>query len=185
MDIGCFIEKVISHIVLIWTNLSLIVSRSSRSLLKFVLPRKLCGFWNFTSFQATKTLTGLWLRCWIPSPGVLPTDPLRNKNSKNEWVTNNGGGVDPSVNYVSFMVHMSKMIISLGSFFIFSKCWFCGLLERWKGKKWPNILKNYVCPAPYLRNHTSYDCQLWYTYVKWYLQAFFFSSFNNFDFMGC
>ena len=27
--------------------------------------------------------------------------------------------------------------------------------------------KNSVCHAPYLRDHTSYDCHLWYTCVKW------------------
>ena len=44
------------------------------------------------------------------------------------------------------------------------------------------MTKNYVCCARYLRNHTSYDCHLWYTSVKWwYLQAFF-SFFQNFDF---
>ena len=43
-----------------------------------------------------------------------------------------------------------------------------------------------VCHAPHLRNHTSSDHNFWYIYVKgWYLQAFFFSFFENFDFLGC
>ena len=44
----------------------------------------------------------------------------------------------------------------------------------------PKMTKKLVCPTPYLRNHTSYDCHLWYTSVKWwYLQIlFFFHSFK-------
>ena len=51
------------------------------------------------------------------------------------------------------MVHMCKMIISLGVFFIFFK----GLIFQvvWvKGKKESKITKNSVHHAPYLRNHT-------------------------------
>ena len=32
------------------------------------------------------------------------------------------------------------------------------------GPKWQ---KRSACYTPYLRNHTSYDCHLWYTFVKW------------------
>ena len=59
-------------------------SRSCRNLLKLILPGKLQDFWNFTSFQATKTLTGFsglvvqWLRCWILNPGVLCTKLLNS-----------------------------------------------------------------------------------------------------------
>ena len=35
------------------------------------------------------------------------------------------------------------------------------------------MTKNYVCRAPYLKNHTSYDFHLWYTCVK-YGQFFHF-----------
>ena len=36
------------------------------------------------------------------------------------------------------------------------------------------MTKNYVCRVPYLRDHTSYDCHLWCTFLKWwYLQQFF------------
>ena len=43
------------------------------------------------------------------------------------------------------------------------------------GPKWE---KKIVYIAPYLRNHTSYDCHLWYTSVKWYLQRVFFHFFK-------
>ena len=46
------------------------------------------------------------------------------------------------------------------------------------------MTKNYVSHIPYLRKHTSYDCDFWNTCVKWYLQVFF-SVFQNFDFLGC
>ena len=46
------------------------------------------------------------------------------------------------------------------------------------------MTKNSVCHAAYCRNHTSYDCHLWYTCVCTYLQVFFLV-FQNFDFAGC
>ena len=46
------------------------------------------------------------------------------------------------------------------------------------------MTKNSVCYASYLRNHTLYDYHLWYTFVKWYLQAFLLF-FQNFYFLGC
>ena len=46
------------------------------------------------------------------------------------------------------------------------------------------MTKKYVCYTPYLRNHVSYDCHLWYKSVKWYLSVFF-SFIPNFDFLGC
>ena len=30
------------------------------------------------------------------------------------------------------------------------------------------MTKNYICCAPYCWNHTSYDCHLWCTTVKWW-----------------
>ena len=60
---------------------------------------------------------------------------------------------------------MCKMIISPSVFFIFSKSWFFGFLDGKSAKncpKWQKIL----CHAPYLRNHISYDCHLWYTCVN-------------------
>ena len=49
-----------------------------------------------------------------------------------------------------------------------------------KTKNGPKLEKKYVCCTPCLRNHASCDFHLWYTCVKWYLQAFF-----HFDFPGC
>ena len=77
---------------------------------------------------------------------------------------------------------MVQMIIYPGVFFfILSKFWFCGFLGReggQKGKK--SSTKNSVRCTLYPRNHTSFDCHLWYISVSWwYLQAFFF---QNFDF---
>ena len=64
-------------------------------------------------------------------------------------------------------------MISQGFFFIFSKFWLFGLLSgvRQKMSKWQKFI---VCPPSRIRNHSSYDCHLWCTCVKWYLQAFFF-----------
>ena len=53
-------------------------------------------------------------------------------------------------------------------FFIFSKFWFFRLLAGEKSKKWPKMMKNFVCYTPYVRKHTSYDCDFWCTYVKWW-----------------
>ena len=47
-------------------------------------------------------------------------------------------------------------------------------------KKWPKMTKN-----PYHRNHTSYDCHLWYTCVKWWYLKLPLLFFRNFDFSGC
>ena len=75
---------------------------------------------------------------------------------------------EPYIIWLSFMLHMSKMIISPGFFFIFSKFWFSGLLVGWKGKKWPKMRKYSVCLTLYIRNHTSYDCDFLYTCVNWW-----------------
>ena len=73
-----------------------------------------------------------------------------------------------------FLVHFCKMMISSGVFifffffnFDFLGC--CGV----KGQKMAQNDKK-LCQTSYLRNHTSYDCHLWYTYVKWF---FIFSKF--------
>ena len=42
-----------------------------------------------------------------------------------------------------------------------------GWREVVKGQKMVQNDKNSVCPALYLRNHTSYDFGLWYSSVKW------------------
>ena len=101
---------------------------------------------------------------------------------------------EPYIIWLSFMVHMCKMIIShtlhhtrylrnhtscschfwykcendniSRSCFHFFKIlifWFV----RWvKGQKTVQNDKNFVCHTLHLRNHTSYDCHLWYTCVK-------------------
>ena len=56
-----------------------------------------------------------------------------------------------------------------GCFSFLKKCWFSGLWEEGGGGKMEKIAqtdKNSVCCAWYLRNHTSYDCHLWYTSVQ-------------------
>ena len=81
---------------------------------------------------------------------------------------------EPYIIWLSFMVHMCKMIISPGLVFIFSKFSFFKLSGGYKDKNWSKMTKNSVCCTPYLRNCTSYDCHLWYTFVKWsYPQVFF------------
>ena len=57
-----------------------------------------------------------------------------SKMTKN-CVTLRSVSQEPYIIWLSFMIHMYKMIISLGVFFIFSKFWFSGSLEEWKGKK--------------------------------------------------
>ena len=52
-------------------------------------------------------------------------------------------------------------------------------------KKWPKMTKNYAHHAPYHRKHTSYDCHLWCTCVKWWYLQLPFLFFRNFDFSGC
>ena len=69
---------------------------------------------------------------------------------------------EPGIIWLSFMVHLCNMMIAPVVFFKFSKC-SVSVLYGWKGKKWSKTRKNCVCCAPYLRNHTSYDCHLWYT----------------------
>ena len=72
----------------------------------------------------------------------------------------------PYIIWLSFMVHMFKVIISLGGFSIFSKFWVFVLLGG-KGVKNSPKWQKIVCHTPYLRKHTSYDFHLRYTWVKW------------------
>ena len=62
--------------------------------------------------------------------------------------------------YLSFMLHLCKMIISPGVFFSFWKFWFFRFSGGWKCKKLCKMTKSFVCHAPYLSNHTSYDCHM-------------------------
>ena len=116
---------------------------------------------------------------------------------------------EPYITWLSFMVHLCEMMISPDRHFFpfFFKFWFFGLLVGWKVKKWSKMTKNCVCCSPYLRKHTSYDCDFSCTFVRnhkswsqepdiiwssfvvhkcvkwWYLQQFF-SFFQSSDFSG-
>ena len=46
---------------------------------------------------------------------------------------------EPYIIWLSFIVHMCKMMISPVIFLNFSKFWFSGLSGKWKGKKWPKM----------------------------------------------
>ena len=74
---------------------------------------------------------------------------------------------------VSYMAHLCAMMISPGIFFFFFQNFFSGFLGGQKGKKWSKMKKNSVCCTPYLWNHTSYDCYLWYTFVNDISRCFF------------
>ena len=41
-----------------------------------------------------------------------------------------------------------------------------GITSEIKEKKMAQNDKEYVSRIPYLRKHSSYDCDFWYTYVK-------------------
>ena len=90
-------------------------------------------------------------------------------------------------NHISYDLHLwytyiYKRIISPVIFFHFFQILIFGIMGIWKGKKWPKITKHFVCLTSYLRNHISYDYDLWYTCVKWWYLQHFFSFFQNFDF---
>ena len=61
---------------------------------------------------------------------------------------------EPYIIWLSFMVHMCKMMISVDVFFsVFQNSDF--LVARGEGKKWSKMIKNCVCHPPYPRNQTS------------------------------
>ena len=70
--------------------------------------------------------------------------------------------------WLSFMVHLCEIMISLEIFFHFFKILIFWFLSGVKGEEnCPKWEKNFVCRTPYLKNHTSYGFYLWYTCVKW------------------
>ena len=69
------------------------------------------------------------------------------------------------------LVHLCKMMISPGVFFIFFKFLVFHAVRGVKGQKMAQDNKK-TCLA-YLRNHIAYDCNLWYTCVKWWYRSFF------------
>ena len=97
----------------------------------------------------------------------------------------------------SFVIHKNKMISS-NIFFIFPKFWFFGLLGGSKvfqilifrvnpgarGQKMSQNDKKLCLSHPYIRKHTSYDRDFWYTCVKWWHIQILFSFFQNFQFVG-
>ena len=66
---------------------------------------------------------------------------------------------------VIYGTHVSNDNISRRSFY-FLKMLIFRVLRRVKGQERVQMTKNSVRHAPYLRNHTSYDCHLWYTFEK-------------------
>ena len=83
--------------------------------------------------------------------------------------------------WLSFMVHICKMIISPGSFLIIWKFWFFSLSGSKRAKKCSKVT-NIVCHAPYLSNHTSHDL-LWYK-CKMITSPGIFFIFSKFWFSG-
>ena len=93
---------------------------------------------------------------------------------------------EPYIMWLSFMLlHLWYSCVKwhIQEFFSFFQSfdfWDCYGGKRTKNSpKWQNS----VCCAWYLKNNTSYNCYLWYTCVKWYLQVFF--CFSKFDFGDC
>ena len=75
-----------------------------------------------------------------------------------------------------------KMMTSPGAFFIFSKFCFLGCWRGKRAKNGPKWQKKYVSLTRYLRNCTPYDCNFWYSFVKWWYLQWFFSFFSKFWF---
>ena len=69
---------------------------------------------------------------------------------------------EPYIILLSFMVQMCKMIICQGVFFSV-KILIFQVVKGWKGNKWPEMSKIYVCCTFYCRSHISYDLNLWCT----------------------
>ena len=69
---------------------------------------------------------------------------------------------EPYIIWLSFMVQMCKMIICQGVFFRV-KILIFHVVKGWKGNKWPEMSKIYVCCTLYCRSHISYDLHLLYT----------------------
>ena len=85
-----------------------------------------------------------------------------------------------TVHHLKFLVHTCKMMIFAGFFFSFFQNFdFLGCYGSKRAKNGPKWKNNYIRHAPYLRNRTSSEYNLWYTHVKcWYLQVFFFIFFK-------
>ena len=71
----------------------------------------------------------------------------------------------PYIIWLSFMVHLCKMMMSPGVVVIFKKIVIFWLVRGVKGQNITRKDKKFCCTS-YLRNHTSYYCHLCYACVK-------------------
>ena len=86
---------------------------------------------------------------------------------------------EPHIIWLSFMVHICKMIISLGVFLLgFQNFDFLGCQEGWKGKKMPKMT-NFLSVTSYISGTIYHMIFIYGTHVcikGWYLWAFFIFS---------
>ena len=83
-----------------------------------------------------------------------------------------------------FLVHLCKLMISWGIFFIFLNFSFFGLSE-WGDKRAKNSIYNsYIHHMPYLRNIRGHDHDFCCTCVKWWYLQGYFSFFLEFLYFG-
>ena len=90
---------------------------------------------------------------------------------------------EPYILWSWFMVHMHKMMIYPGFFYIFSKFWFLGSILGQKSKKWPEMTIMSVAFHIWVSIHCMivFFC---YTSLKWWHLQMFVSFFQNFGFLG-
>ena len=87
--------------------------------------------------------------CWGGRKGGRVKGKGIGQNEKNNYICHMPCLRNIGIYGLSSMVHLSKMMISPGAFFIFSKFWFSGLLGEWgrsvwRGKKWSKMRKNFL-----------------------------------------
>ena len=80
----------------------------------------------------------------------------------------------PYAIWLSFMLNNCKMTIFWSSFFFLFKILIFWVHNPRKEQRTVHNNQNYVYHAPFLRKHTSYNYDFWYTFVKGlYMQQFF------------
>ena len=81
---------------------------------------------------------------------------------------------------VFFVAQVQNDDIPKWFFHFFKIYWLLG----GRGLKWQKMVQNdeKFCLTSYLRNCTSYDCDFWYTFVKWWYLQQSFSFFQKSDF---
>ena len=98
----------------------------------------------------------------------------------------------PIIMWFSFMVHLFKIMISVGAFFFFFKILIFWVVfgEGWKGKRAKIVQneKNSVCHTPCMsqRNHTFYI--IWFLFMVLMCKMVIspvFLFYQKFDFLGC